>query len=180
MIRPVAITPGAIQFAVIPNSPRSWAGATIGGRCGPGDQASRDDLPETLLLYHRGCTNRRSRTSSSPRQAAKARIKCAGLGVHGPTTTAIGIRDQHINFQGPPPSAHSRAPPRGPMPISTTGIEHPTSSSLISATSMPARPSAPSRREPRRFAAVSLSIRGGPMRACHGQCGRLRHSREPR
>jgi hypothetical protein len=25
MIRPVAITPGAMQFAVIPNGPRSWA-----------------------------------------------------------------------------------------------------------------------------------------------------------
>jgi len=28
------------------------------------------------------------------------RVKSAGFGIHRPTTTAIGIRDQHINFQG--------------------------------------------------------------------------------
>jgi hypothetical protein len=71
MIRPVAITPGAMQFAVIPNGPRflgEVAGvvsngglrrtivgvATVGRGCRPGHRTHRDDLPGSLLLHHWG------------------------------------------------------------------------------------------------------------------------------
>ena len=47
-------------------------------------------------------------------------------------------------------------------------------------TSMLARRSAPSRRAPQRSATGSPSIRGAPMPACLGRCGRLRHSRRLR
>jgi hypothetical protein len=74
--------------------------AAIGGRCGPGDRANRDDLAGTLLLH-----NRRNGVARvhGPEQVhlcdklQERRIEGAGFGVHGPTATASRIRDQHVN-----------------------------------------------------------------------------------
>jgi hypothetical protein len=66
MIGRVEITPGAMQFAVVPNGPRSCARyrdsglsrpfmgiAALGGRCRASHRANGDDLLGALLLHDR-------------------------------------------------------------------------------------------------------------------------------
>src|SRR6266446_9231558 len=117
MIRPVAITPGAMQFAVIPKGPRPCAkiprvmsdsgvsgpliGVAAASRwCRASYRANRDDLPRTLSLYDRGDRVARIDGPEVVHRRDKLqerRVKGAGFGIHGPTTTAARIRDQDMD-----------------------------------------------------------------------------------
>src|SRR5260370_20955250 len=74
--------------------------AAIGGWGGPRYRTDGDDLSGTLLLHKcRDCVARIDRPEQVHfrHELQKRRIEGAGLGVHGPTTTAACIRNEDIH-----------------------------------------------------------------------------------